>query len=176
MKVIIIVIWKLSVFFVFFFMFFFFWWWIFLIYLNRPVFVMAGSSEILVFAYTITALFLWHSPLSHRWIMPYKYRFEACMFEWRKTSINCSCIHADQAECYIAFIGCLKYRTQNRLDFSMFISVAVCAFCKSAKHPTSFALFVLYLVPVSILRKSISGRHRPVRVADGPMTARCRFT
>ena len=31
-------------------------------------------------------------------------------------------------------------------------------------------------VPVSILRKSISGRYRPVRVADGPMTARCRFT
>ena len=49
-------------------------------------------------------------------------------------------------------------------------------------------------LPVSILRKSISGRHRPVRVADGPMTesisgrhrpvrvadgpmtARCRFT
>ena len=30
--------------------------------------------------------------------------------------------------------------------------------------------------PVSILRKSISGRHRPVTVADGPMTARCRFT
>ena len=30
--------------------------------------------------------------------------------------------------------------------------------------------------PVSILRKSISGRHRPVRVADGPMAARCRFT
>ena len=30
--------------------------------------------------------------------------------------------------------------------------------------------------PVSILRKSISGRHRPVRVADGPMTVRCRFT
>ena len=31
-------------------------------------------------------------------------------------------------------------------------------------------------IPVSILRKSISGRHRPVRVADWPMTARCRFT
>ena len=27
------------------------------------------------------------------------------------------------------------------------------------------------MLPVSILRKSISGRHRPVRVADGPMTA-----
>ena len=35
---------------------------------------------------------------------------------------------------------------------------------------------VLAINPVSILRKSISGRHRPVRVADGPMTARCRFT
>ena len=32
------------------------------------------------------------------------------------------------------------------------------------------------IFPVSILRKSISGRHRPVRVADGPMMARCRFT
>ena len=30
--------------------------------------------------------------------------------------------------------------------------------------------------PVSILRKSISGRHRPVSYPDGPMTARYRFT
>ena len=29
--------------------------------------------------------------------------------------------------------------------------------------------------PVSILHKSIAGRCRPVRVADGPITARCRF-
>ena len=28
-------------------------------------------------------------------------------------------------------------------------------------------------VPVSILHKSIAGRYRPVRVADGPTTARC---
>ena len=28
--------------------------------------------------------------------------------------------------------------------------------------------------PVSILHKSIAGRRRPVRVADGPITARCR--
>ena len=27
----------------------------------------------------------------------------------------------------------------------------------------------------SILHKSIAGRYRPVRVADGPITARCRF-
>ena len=29
--------------------------------------------------------------------------------------------------------------------------------------------------PVSILQISIAGRYRPVRVADGPITARCRF-
>ena len=29
--------------------------------------------------------------------------------------------------------------------------------------------------PVSILYKSIADRYRPVRVADGPITARCRF-
>ena len=29
--------------------------------------------------------------------------------------------------------------------------------------------------PISILHKSIAGRSRPVRVADGPITARCRF-
>ena len=29
--------------------------------------------------------------------------------------------------------------------------------------------------PVSILRKSIAGRYRPVRVADEPITARCRL-
>ena len=31
------------------------------------------------------------------------------------------------------------------------------------------------LSPVSILYKSIAGRSRPVRVADGPITARYRF-
>ena len=29
--------------------------------------------------------------------------------------------------------------------------------------------------PVSILHKSIAGRYRPVRVPDGPITARYRF-
>ena len=29
--------------------------------------------------------------------------------------------------------------------------------------------------PISILHKSIAGRYRPVRVADGPITTRCRF-
>ena len=40
----------------------------------------------------------------------------------------------------------------------------------------NFCGALLESCPVSILRKSISGRHRPVRAADGPMTARCRFT
>ena len=31
------------------------------------------------------------------------------------------------------------------------------------------------MFPVSILHKSIAGRYRAVRVADGPITARCRF-
>ena len=30
-------------------------------------------------------------------------------------------------------------------------------------------------IPVSILYKSIAGRYRSVRVADGPITALCRF-
>ena len=30
-------------------------------------------------------------------------------------------------------------------------------------------------IPVSILYKSTAGRYRPVRVADGSITARCRF-
>ena len=30
-------------------------------------------------------------------------------------------------------------------------------------------------IPVCILYKSIAGRYRPVRAADGPITACCRF-
>ena len=36
-------------------------------------------------------------------------------------------------------------------------------------------LFDIALYPVSILCKSIAGRYRPVRVADGPITTRYRF-
>ena len=35
--------------------------------------------------------------------------------------------------------------------------------------------YLLTILPVSILYKSIAGRYRPVRVADGPITARFRF-
>ena len=42
-------------------------------------------------------------------------------------------------------------------------------------YPTLPACFWLYN-PASILRKSTSGRHRPVSYPDGPMTARYRFT
>ena len=36
--------------------------------------------------------------------------------------------------------------------------------------------FLRTCLPASILRKSTSGRHRPVSYPDGPMTARYRFT
>ena len=43
----------------------------------------------------------------------------------------------------------------------------------------SFSLYSVVQIqmyhPVSILYKSIAGRYRPVRVADGPITARYRF-
>ena len=73
-------------------------------------------------------------------------------------------------------------------SFSLFVAILYSILwpCKSAtKIHDQTVLLDLYLrclyvirtpSPVSILRKSISGRHRPVRVADGPMTARCRFT
>ena len=37
-------------------------------------------------------------------------------------------------------------------------------------------LFKRQTDPVSILYKSIAGRYRPVRVADGPITTQYRFT
>ena len=59
---------------------------------------------------------------------------------------------------------------------SIFYKIA-CAPSEEPVHPHRLIrIFVVCLNPVSILCKSISGRHRPVRVADGPMTARCRFT
>ena len=41
--------------------------------------------------------------------------------------------------------------------------------------PMTLYPFLFCSIPVSILHKSIAGRYRPVRVADGPITARCRF-
>ena len=43
----------------------------------------------------------------------------------------------------------------------------------SKRFSTVFTVSLTF--PVSILHKSIAGRYRPVRVADGPITARYRF-
>ena len=43
------------------------------------------------------------------------------------------------------------------------------------EHPDQAAYPSLVTFPVSILHKSIAARYRPVRVADGPITARYRF-
>ena len=50
------------------------------------------------------------------------------------------------------------------------------SFGASERLCSAAVAFTGYLhIPVSILRKSIVGRYRSVRVADGPITARCRF-
>ena len=40
---------------------------------------------------------------------------------------------------------------------------------------SGISYFFLYRYPVSILYKFIAGRYPPIRVADGPITARYRF-
>ena len=62
---------------------------------------------------------------------------------------------------------------ENKITPS-WIEITVLVEIQKIKILTQF-YYLSQMYPVSILRKSISGRHRPVRVADGPMTARCRF-
>ena len=57
-----------------------------------------------------------------------------------------------------------------------FVPSAAFVYVREQRRHMSASTTIQSDIPVSILRKSISGRHRPVRVADGPMTARCRFT
>ena len=61
-------------------------------------------------------------------------------------------------------------------SFFFFSNLLSCPRCDLVKVYYEILRIVSTICPVSILRKSISGRHRPVRVADGPMTVRCRFT
>ena len=51
------------------------------------------------------------------------------------------------------------------------------ATCRKSEHNKSIskATVTTSIHPVSILHKSIAGRNRPVRVADGPIRGRCRF-
>ena len=77
-----------------------------------------------------------------------------------------------------------------------FIHVYVCKTCTFRLHvcgmqafPASHVILAIYLHerqlscnfiireshPVSILHKSMAGHYRPVKIADEPITARCRF-
>ena len=47
--------------------------------------------------------------------------------------------------------------------------------CRTKSHDMLPIEHITRGIPVSILYKSIADRYRPVRVADGPITARCRF-
>ena len=62
------------------------------------------------------------------------------------------------------------------LQFFVCVSaISYVAFVVSLLVPHLSFLCYLGRVPVSILYKSIAGRYRPVRVADGSITARYRF-
>ena len=50
--------------------------------------------------------------------------------------------------------------------------ISICSVCLNNRK---LRVKLIGLNPVSILHKSTAGRYRPVRVADGPITARCRF-
>ena len=80
-----------------------------------------------------------------------KYRVSKVTFTSCFTSIPCTCWHI--------LVACTEWML-NRiyLKYSNFLT----------SNP-------FRTIPVSILYKSIVGRYRPVRVADGPITARCRF-
>ena len=73
-------------------------------------------------------------------------------------------------------LACREIRVSRDLNERMCISLDTGSMETGSGHRVEASLQPEIQYPVSILRKSISGRHRPVRVADGPMTARCRFT
>ena len=50
--------------------------------------------------------------------------------------------------------------------------VFLCPGFRSSLSPLLCFIALVIIVPVSIFYKSIAGRNRPVRVADGPITAR----
>ena len=101
------------------------------------------------------------------------------------------------ADCQLSFWSQRSYETQlvqffhniiNNLDGAINRNInipKIMDFTKAFdKVPHSRYLYKLHYYgisrstynPASILRKSISGRHRPVSYPDGPMTARYRFT
>ena len=53
--------------------------------------------------------------------------------------------------------------------------ISIYPMCRLIRVFTGRTFSFVENTPVSILHKSIAGRYRPVRVADGPITTRCRF-
>ena len=47
--------------------------------------------------------------------------------------------------------------------------------CSECLRIEDYMVIKFMMFPASILYKSIAGRYRPIRVADGPITARYRF-
>ena len=57
-----------------------------------------------------------------------------------------------------------------------FANVLICVKLSVFINTIGIARCKVTVLPASILRKSTSGRDRPVSYPDGPMTARYRFT
>ena len=84
--------------------------------------------------------------------------------------------------CYLKIFNFFEVKVSIYLNRHVF--VMYCRFyCRAIFYMVKNILCVITskrlgsasFYPISILRKSIAGRYWPVRVADGPITARCSF-
>ena len=73
------------------------------------------------------------------------------------------------------FIMCPKVSSDWLRSRKLYISNSRCNICITADYSMPWTNLCFENTPVSIQHKSIVGRHRPIRVAHGPITARCRF-
>ena len=67
------------------------------------------------------------------------------------------------------------FQTSRYLKVSKFKFRVVMVFTTSLFVTLTHLCYMYTVYPANILYKSTAGRYRPVRVADGPITARCRF-
>ena len=73
---------------------------------------------------------------------------------------------------------CVLIRIEARIEAILMNTINISLlYRRSKRHPKLYQFaFCPGVIPASILRKSTSGRHRPVSYPDGPMTVRYRFT
>ena len=122
-------------------------------------------------------LWLWHSP----WTFLLPLFRTGCSFLryglYLKSIIEsprCNCRYGDTENAEHLFFRCNLYRNhrQELIDtLSQHDNITLNVIFNGNVNLSNESN-----IPASILRKSTSGRHRPVSYPDGPMTARYRFT